>query len=453
MERITETSKGRRRPNGDREFTSYTEFIEWVDTYLANTTSKTSIDAAILNINEAIKNHREHKPELCAYRRKLYKKRKEIESYAGTVTIPNIACRNINYTPEILKEMELQDPNGVIEETLGQELRKREALFVMDCVGSYVNYYRDNGPTQKMQLVALDKNPFYLINDTFDNFCRVGKITGRDKRLIKDYLFRDKKNPQGPLKRVRMVIPNGGGGHKLVEMDFISVSYIERTPAESHLLRLQDETGHFVENPKHHTAKEFYHVDKFTMQLNYRLYQYAEQLREQKINTGKIPKKTDIRHLGYFYIPKALTAKVLGFLNQMKEVGNIEDIQTGRALDRNLDKFVRGIYVILTKWQTGREVREKFMVVEYAELQKKADFPKYKGKGKHKEEDISIIVRIINQLIQDKEAFPGCNNAYLVRNLSNAEPNLLAEIRKKYRSSRYPFIYMPVAEKDQKPGK
>ena len=372
------------------------------------------------------------------------KKRKKIKEYEGIITIPNIVRRNLSYSLENLSNINLQIQGEVrIEDTFINELGKSQALFVLDCIGSYVNCYRDNGSSNTMQLISVDNNPFYLINDSFSNFCKRGFITGRDKRMIKEYLFGDKKKPYGPLNSVSMVIPTGDGNHRLVDMDFISVSYVARNPTNKSLLRTKDKTGKFVVQPaKNNKQDTLYQIDNFTIQLNFNLYNYVEYLRAN-IKEKDINQINQLKHLGYFTYPVALTAKIKGLLKQTKRLETVVDIQAGRALERNFDKFVRGFHYIATKWQTGSEKRESFMVVDYRELQKNVGFPKYsKGRGLNKQEDLDVMARLIAQFIQDKAAFDDCADVRCIRTMTEIPLQRFEEIRAKNRNITFPFIIL-----------
>lgn len=340
------------------------EMIAYIDNYMANTMSLSMIDMALENINNNIKRWREVYGEdnelFNSYRKKLYRKRKKLIPYKGQTTMPSLIRRNIYHTSESLIDLGINmDSEIKLEESFIQELGSKKALFVLDCIGSYVNSYREEGPSETMQLVSCDHNPFYLINDTFDNFCKRGAITGRDKRLVKEYLFGEKKKPSHPLNSLAMVIPSGEGKHRLIEMDFLTVTYLEKFQTGDTMRRVKDETGKFIVNSTQKDVPDSpYQVDTFTIQLNYTLYQYLEYVRTGKKHSQTITEE-ELKHLGYFSYPKVLTAKVQGMLNQMKTLGTIYDLQTGRALERDLDKFVRGFHYIDTKWQTGYERRKR----------------------------------------------------------------------------------------------
>lgn len=424
------------------------EMIAYLDNYMANTMSPSMIDMALENINNNIKRWREVYGEdnelFNSYRKKLYRKRKKLIPYKGQTTIPSLVRRNIYHTSESLLELGINIESEIkFEASFMQELGTKNALFVLDCIGSYVNSYREEGPSETMQLVSCDNNPFYLINDTFDNLCKRGAITGRDKRLVKEYLFGDKKKPSHPLNSLAMVIPSSEGKHRLIEMDFLTVTYLEKFQAGDTLRRMKDDTGRFIGASAQDGAQDgFYQVDTFTIQLNYKLYQYLEYVRTGKKH-GQTITADELKHLGYFPYPKVLTAKIQGMLNQMKALGTLYDLQTGRALVRDLDKFVRGFHYIDTKWQTGYERRESLMVVDWPELQRNAGFPKYnKGRAQNKPEDLDVLARIIAQFIEEGEAFGGCCEVYCVRKTTDLPPNKAKEIQMRYKDLASPFLVL-----------
>jgi hypothetical protein len=446
----------RERPIPDKDkklteaFDNPDDFVAYLETTVLQTSSLSLLEKAIENINRARAEHKKrfgyYNKKVEALRRKFYRRRKELLEYSGDITAPSLVRRNINHSLETLKGMDLQiDSNVTMEDAFVQELGKREALYVMDCIGSYVNDYREGGSSAIMQLVNVDDNPFYLINDTFDNFCKRGGIKGRDKRFVKDYLFGDKKKPYGPLNSVSMVIPTEDGKHKLVDMDFISVSLIERNPANKSPKRVTDETGRFVSDQTNEGEKNFYQVDRFTMQLNHRLYRYAEHKIMENTIQGEIP-PTELKHLGYSSYPKAFTAKIKGLLKTLQGFDDVySNIGLGRALERDLDKFVRGMHAIHEKWQTGAANRKRFMVIDWQELHNKAGFPKYsKGRGKHKYEDLDVIARMAIQLITDKEAFTDCADVFVVRQLTELPESNRAEILQKNPDIRVPFLLFVV---------
>jgi hypothetical protein len=422
------------------------EMIAYIDKYVANTMSLSMIDMALKNVNLVMENWREEYGEdnkvLYSYRKKLYGIKKKLIPYKGQTTMPSLVRRNIYNTPESLLDLGIEIESEIkFESSFFQELGTKKALFVLDCIGSYVNSYREEGPSETMQLVSCDNNPFYLINDTFENFCKRGAITGRDKRVVKEYLFGGKKKPSHPLNSLAMVIPSGNGKHRLIEMDFLTVTYLEKSQAGDKLRRMKDDTGKFIgDSDQDGKDDDFYQVDTFTMQLNYKLYEYLEYVRTENKQCRTIS-EGELKHLGYFPYPKVLTAKIQGMLNQMKTLGTIYDLQTGRALERNLDKFVRGFHYIDTKWQTGYERRESLMVVEWSELQKNAGFPKYnKGRAKNKSEDLDVLARIIAQFMEENEAFQGCCEVYCVRKANDLPPHKAREIFLRYKDLSTPFL-------------
>jgi len=428
------------------------EFINYVENMNLKSGSLPMVEQAIKNTNTVKENYkkvyREDHPGIEALRRKLYREKEELIKLNGTVTIPAVVRRNINTTIESIKGMEMEVEGGIgIEKAFVNELGKREALWALDCIQTYVSDYRENKNTDIMKAVELDSlNPFYVINDTFDNFCKRGRIEGRNKRTIKEYLF-DKKKEHGPFNRVSLVVPADNGKHTIIDVNFISITLIERKPKLEY--RAKDQDGKFIEKAEDGSKEEFYKIDRFQMILNYNLYNYVEEKRKHQATPSNL---LPLVHMGYSTLPKAFTYKIESFLGTLKKLANSPEMRgenisgVKRALLKDFDVFVRGMHYVQEKWIRGYEKREKFMLVSWAELQINSQFPRYNKKpSSYKYDDIDVLCRIIREFIYtDKTSFPNCSNIFPISHFGHVPTELINEIKERDPTIQLPFLLLGV---------
>lgn len=433
-------------------YNSPEEFINYVENMNLKSGNLLMVEEAIKNTNKIKedykKDYNENHPGLEALRRKLYREKEELIKLNGTVTIPAVVRRNINTTIESIKGMEIEVEGGIgIEKAFVNELGKREALWALDCIQTYVSDYRENKNTDIMKAVELDSlNPFYVINDTFDNFCKRGRIEGRNKRTIKEYLF-DKKKEYGPFNRVSLVVPADNGKHTIIDVNFISITLIERKPKLEY--RAKDQYGKFIEQAEDGSKEEFYKIDRFQMILNYNLYNYVEEKRKHQATPSNL---LPLAHMGYSTLPKAFTYKIESFLGTLKKMAKDPDIEaeniTGinRALAKDFDVFVRGMHYVQEKWIRGYEKREKFMLVSWKELQINSQFPRHKKKSpNYKYSDLDVLSRLIREFIlTDKTSFPNCVNAWSISHFGRIPTELISEIKERDPTIQLPFLLLVV---------
>ncbi len=343
---------------------------------------------------------KQHNEDIPGFKRVIRKIEREIEKrnlYAGSAPQPNTVVRNSFYSTKLLDSMfgdgiipSMNSGDPILAKEYDAVLSTKEAGFIMDAIGSYVQeYFIANSKNMRLD----DKGEFYVIRDTFNNFCSRADISGLNRRLVKEALFPE-KGKMGLLEQVSFIIPDNKRQYSL-KMRFISARKIlsEKRPNR---LPNEDES-----------------VKAFEIDIHAGLYQFLEQ--REEILRGK----TRLIE-GYQMIPLALSSKIdrvmLRLVQTLTEAGysNLDVSGECRRLTDHIkrrgsiERFRPAVMYTIDKWNTGAQNRKGPMLVHWEELHKKGLFPSHTKKKRGRKADMDVLLRITGSIVMENEAYPGC---------------------------------------------
>ena len=351
------------------------------------------------NVNDAIAKYRienqTEEPKLINLRRRIQREIKKRELYIGTTPTPNPIVRNSYYNTKILESFSpgtLTQKDGLSPPELAKEYEKilstKEAGFIIDGIGSYVKDYATTKNNKKMTLTEDEK--YYVIVDSFDNFCKRADVTGDNRKRVKDALF-PKPGLAGLLENITLIIPDKKNGKQMfIEMRFVSARLkgIELRPNQL---------------PDNSTDRK---IIFFEMDVRASLYDFLEHR-----DGGK---KTKTINPGYQMVPIALTAKIDRSLSFMGAVlKKYDPVLSQHYKTGGVVKYRKATLYIINKWNTGSPSRKKDMVVTWKELNEGEILPAYTKNKEKRKLDMDVLSRFIKNFNDSVKVLQGCLNIYM----------------------------------------
>lgn len=374
-------------------------FLEILEPYLEDAPEAFLTDAKERTL-EIIEIHRakygEDDPRLNNLRRKINRLLSDRQKQQGTVPIPNTLIRNTFYGDKLIKtweELGAIEIKGepVIAENTSKLLSSRTAGYILDAVGSYVKTYYHNGENPNMTLDSNGK--YYVISDTFGEFCKKADITGDTRRLVKEALF-PPEGKAGILERVKFIIPPTDGKKKTsLEIRFISARLT---------LKQSNEKLKYLNKGQEDKQENDETILAFEMDVHAGVYDFLSH--REELLAGKSVKLQD----GFQEIPSFLNSKIE---RHLKTLQKINGEFYGTVLRGNLDKYRQAIAYCINKWNTGKENRKSDLVLKWEDFFKDLDrWPAHTKDKARRSEELETLKIILNNMIRSKEALEGCEN-------------------------------------------
>lgn len=326
-------------------------------------------------------------------RRKLAREIKSRQDVSGTAPAPNALIRNSHYTRQLFLDWdtvyrpdETQIPGPELAEDYVDTLASRPAGYIIDAVESYVREYFENGPNDHMKLTS--EKDYYVIKDTFNDFCRRADIQGEDRVAVKKALF-PPKGQAGLLERVKFILPEEGRKYA-VNIRFISARQVFTEKRDN---LLQDKTEA---------------VQAFEMDVHARLFNFLEH--REDIRGGKAYGK--LRE-GYQHVPIALNAKINRAINLKESLIPVDS--RWQPVRRHKDRFRKAILYLIDRWNTGRQNRASDMIVPWGELKDRGILPAHNhgSRKHHRREDMVVVFHVARTVHREQEVFDGCSGIEL----------------------------------------
>lgn len=359
------------------------------------------------NILEAAKDYRsrygETQKDLDNLRRRINRLIAEREKEKGSVPVPNTVIRNSIMSKSMIDSLLA---SGDLKIEGDPELTKKSGLvlsggtagYIMDAVGHYVNTYYRQGENPTMKLDTEGK--YYIIADTFDEFCKKGCIQGNDRRAVKEGLF-PSDGRSGLLENISFIIPTVGNKKLSINVRFVSARLTLKQQAE------QVRNLNRGDVAKQETSET---VLAFEMDIHAGIYDFLS-YREDLIAGKKVQGLKD----GFQWTPKNLHAKVERTLEGMRYVNTIE--KDAFYIKGSNDRYVQGFVYCLNKWNTGSELRQKNMIVTWQELYEKLDsFPRNTKRKERRQKELETIMALLNTSINTDMIMKGCDRVEVQNN-------------------------------------
>lgn len=340
-------------------------------------------------------------PHIQRLRRALNRQIKESKGRAGTVPTPQAIVRTTPIDSNYLLNLDgpvvddsVQKSGAALAEGYRATLSRKDAGFILDSVGTYVEDYYRRGPSSVMHLDG-DGN-YYIIRDTFDSFCRRSGITGETRRQVREALFPSDPSKAGLLERIKLkMLKDDSNRTHFVTFQFITARRVH-TVQRDNALPNEGET-----------------VEGFEMAIDAQLYQFLES--RELIETGKAR-----GHVGegWWKLPRAMNYKVEERLRFMRRLalqapGTTQRLR-GLARRGDLEKYRKALTYLIDKWNTGRPNRKRDMVVPFGELsQDMGILPRNAKKRERRKEDMEALMVLCDSFWSEGEAFEGCTGIEL----------------------------------------
>jgi len=340
-------------------------------------------------------------PDIQRLRRALNREIKKRKERAGTVKTPQAIVRTtpidnkylLNLDGPVVDDM-VETSGELLAEGYENILGRKDAGYILDSVGTYIEDYYQNGPTATMSLDG--DGSYYIIRDTFDNFCKRSGITGETRRQVREALFPTDPGKAGLLERIKLkILRDQDKRTHFVTFQFITARKVHTVQRENALPN-EKET-----------------VEWFEMAIDAQLYKFLE--RKDVIETGHGKHHIGV---GWWDLPRAMNYKVEERLRYMRRIAKVSPGQTKylKAFTRRgeLEKYRKGLAYLIDKWNTGFANREQDMVVPFSELSKDMGIlPRNSKKRDRQREDMEALWVLCESFWSEREAFPGCSGIEL----------------------------------------
>lgn len=356
---------------------------------------------------EATQNYRakygENNQTINNLRRRLNRILDDRENQRGTVPIPNTIIRNTYYGDKLIESwkglgtIEIKGEPQITEST-SKLLSSRAAGYILDAVGNYVNTYYQEGENPNMNLNSDGK--YYVISDTFGEFCKKADITGDTRRLVKEALF-PAEGKAGILERVKFILPQEGSKKYSIDIRFISARLTLKQSNER-LKQLNKGEDSKQENDDTILA--------FEMDIHAGVYDFLSH--REELLAGKSKQLQE----GFQNTPMYLNAKIE---RQLKHIQFISGSLYGTVLRGDLEKYRQAVLYCIDKWNTGKDKRKNNMKVTWEEIYSKLDnFPAHTKRKERRSEEFQTLMLVLNGLKDRKDALEGCTHVEKIKPLA-----------------------------------
>lgn len=362
----------------------------------------------------------ENSKDFDSLRRKLNRELEDRKNHMGRTYVPSEVVKNTYYSDKLVKSWEKE---GIITEGSQIELVEnyenilalRESGYIQDTINNYVQeYYDGNGNSPKMKLAEDGK--YFIITDTFDEFCKRGEISKEVKNDVKEALFPSQQGKQGLLERVPFVVPGKDGKKRIMEVRYISARAVIKDPnPDKRIMNLRKGKDQKMQIDNSNR------IELFNIDVHAGVYDFLRHARE--LRDWESPSMTT----GFQAFPKNLSAKID---RQLKLIGTFKNPAYGThagigATDKNPlyagtktktdhEKYRKGISYCTYKWHTGSE-RKTDMVVTWEELRDNCGFPAHTKRKQERRIEMEELRKMLNAMVRFNEAFDGCFSVELTK--------------------------------------
>ena len=359
-----------------------------------------------------------------AFEKRAYRKRKELEKYAGTVIASHEVTSAEILTPESMEMLTTQltkqlplfsiegfgnlsklegDPVELSKETR-EVFAKPESQYIIDSLYSLMTDHARNRITDK-EATIIEKEDEYIIQVSPDVICRRAGLSGaaneKMRARVKDTIIPeyDEKSGKWMIGGLSYIFIRRG--REGLRMRFLSVDNI-KTKDSVPLLRLKS------------TDIKSEIVGTIDIHINRAAYSCLDAL--HNIVNGNPVTKEGIGG-GYRRLVKNLSMKIdtiiAGLVSKAKafpdENRNLE------TLARSPLRFRLPVVFAIDKWESMEKPRKGALTITSEELIESGRLPKHTKDKSRRDRDLFALCYICEMLRKEgEEAFPGCSRIELV---------------------------------------
>lgn len=362
----------------------------------------------------------ENSNDFDSLRRKLNREIEERKTHMGKTYMPSEVVKNTYYSDKLVRSWEKEgiiNAGSKIElvENYKNILALRESGYIQDAINSYVQeYYETDGATPNMKLT--EDGLYFVITDTFDEFCKRGEISKDVKNDVKEALFPSQPGKKGLLESVPFIVPKDGK-KKLMEVRYISARAVIKDPTpDKRIENLKRGDSEYMQS-ENASRIELFNIDVHAGLFDF--LRHTEMLKEWKsasLTTGFIPD-----------YPKNLSAKIdrqlklIGTFNN-PAYGTIPDsnskkhqqLYAGTRIKADHEKYRKGISLCVHNWHTGSS-RQTDMVITWDDLHINCGFPAHTKRKHERRIEMEELRKMLNAMVKFNEAFEGCGGVELTK--------------------------------------